>query len=183
MIRTQKLRENRNPTVARDIISSSTVEATKPSADAWGTDSESWGGPAGDDWGAEWEGEDEVSAAVIDALLEEREMGSVGKLVDRTKRTTAPDIAVDKNMCPVLKSARCFPAKIMEFSPEPWGSKGSDEDKDMETRIQRYRETEEDRGLIAELDRALGGETIDGFKSSGRAEAAGGEKYERTPKR
>lgn len=216
MIRTQKPRENRqvnalNCAEPRNIISSSTVEPTvtltntlKPSDDAWGADSESWDVPAGDDWGAEageWEGEDEVTAAVIDALLEEREMGSVEKLVDQAKRTATPDTAaapaVDKKSMGqdryhMLDSGRnrlmhrCFPAKPMEFSPEPWGSNGSGNDKDMEKRIQRYRDKEEDRGLIAELDRALGRETGDGSRSqvsSGRAQPADGEKYERTPKR
>lgn len=186
MIRTQKQRENRSIT---NSTIRTTVATAKPADDVWGEGSESWGVPAGEDWGAEtgdWESKDEVTAAVIDALLEEREMGSVEKPADRTKRTTAPGTAVDKNRSHVLNSGlirRCFPAKPMEFSPEPWGTKGGDDDKDMETRIQRYRETEDDRGLIVELDRALGLETSDGSKRSGRAEAAGREKYERTPKR
>lgn len=88
-----------------------------------------------------------------------------------------------------------FPAKAVSFMPEPWGagSSGAD-DKDMENRLRRYREQEEDRGLVAALDQALGlkkkdgGATGDGGGRQGGGGGGGGvasigEKYERTPAR
>ena len=83
---------------------------------------------------------------------------------------------------------RCFPVKSVSFSPEPWEVKSSSaSDKDMEDRLRRYREQEEDRGLIAALDQALGprvgGATNKQSPSGGGGAAVVGEKYERTPAR
>lgn len=83
----------------------------------------------------------------------------------------------------------CFPAKAVSFMPEPWGAQVSGvEDKDMQNRLRRYREQEEDRGLVAALDQALGlnddGGAGSNRRGAGGAGAAGiGEKYERTPAR
>lgn len=83
-----------------------------------------------------------------------------------------------------------FPAKPVSFMPEPWGagSSGAD-DKDMEKRLRRYREQEEDRGLVAALDQALGlkagggGGENGGHQAGGGGVAGVGEKYESTPAR
>ncbi|CBN79864.1 conserved unknown protein [Ectocarpus siliculosus] len=83
----------------------------------------------------------------------------------------------------------CFPAKTVSFVPEPWGAESSrTDDKDMENRLRRYREQEEDRGLVAALDHALGLKDAGGLSSEhggkeGKAVASVGEKYERTPAR
>ena len=84
----------------------------------------------------------------------------------------------------------CFPAKTVSFMPEPWGAGSSGaEDKDMEKRLKRYREQEEDRGLVAALDQALGLKDGGGAGSGGGRQGGGGgvasigEKYERTPAR
>eukprot|EP00752_Nemacystus_decipiens_P002854 g2658.t1 len=88
----------------------------------------------------------------------------------------------------------CFPAKTVSFLPEPWESGGSRaEDKEMEERLKRYKEQEEDRGLVAALDQALGlkgggggggGTGNGGGQQGGGGGVAGiGEKYERTPAR
>lgn len=50
-----------------------------------------------------------------------------------------------------------FPPRAVNFLPEPWDVKSSRAaNEDMETRIQKYREQEEDRALVAALDQALG---------------------------
>lgn len=83
----------------------------------------------------------------------------------------------------------CFPAKTVSFVPEPWGAESSRaDDKDMENRVRRYREQEEDRGLVAALDHALGLKDAGGLSSEhggkeGKGVASVGEKYERTPAR
>ncbi|CAM9809420.1 unnamed protein product [Ectocarpus sp. 8 AP-2014] len=83
----------------------------------------------------------------------------------------------------------CFPAKTVSFVPEPWGAETSrTDDKDMENRLRRYREQEEDRGLVAALDHALGLKDAGGLSSEhggkeGKGVASVGEKYERTPAR
>ncbi|CAM9745356.1 unnamed protein product [Scytosiphon promiscuus] len=83
----------------------------------------------------------------------------------------------------------CFPARGVSFMPEPWGVESSGAaDKDMQNRLRRYREQEEDRGLVAALDQALGlddaGEAGGSRQGAGGGGAAGvGEKYERTPAR
>lgn len=83
----------------------------------------------------------------------------------------------------------CFPAKTVSFMPEPWGAGSSGvDDKDMQNRLRRYREQEEDRGLVAALDQALGlkdgGGTGSGSQQGGGGGVASiGEKYERTPAR
>ncbi|CAN0467585.1 unnamed protein product, partial [Hapterophycus canaliculatus] len=83
----------------------------------------------------------------------------------------------------------CFPAKAVSFMPEPWGAESSGvEDKDMQNRLRRYKEQEEDRGLVAALDQALGLKGGGGAGASrqgagGGAAAGIGEKYERTPAR
>ncbi|CAM9245974.1 unnamed protein product [Ectocarpus fasciculatus] len=84
----------------------------------------------------------------------------------------------------------CFPAKTVSFVPEPWGAESSRaDDKDMENRLRRYKEQEEDRGLVAALDHALGLKDGGGGLSSehggkeGKGVAGIGEKYERTPAR
>ena len=178
--------------------------SVEPAADAWGADTVSGDDLLGDEWGAgagDWDAcKDETTAAAIDALLEERE-----RLSDRAERLTirtcvepAAAAARDGNDVEIngrrlldvdngRSARRCFPPKSMTFSPEPWGSKGNGIDSDMEKRIRRYREEEEDRGLVDELDKALSQGTGDGSKSkfsSGGARAAdAGEKYERTPAR
>ena len=57
----------------------------------------------------------------------------------------------------------------------------------MENRLRRYREQEEDRGLVAALDQALGprvgGAASKQSASGGGGAAVVGEKYERTPAR
>lgn len=81
----------------------------------------------------------------------------------------------------------CFPAKTVSFRPEPWGADSSRADKDMENRLRRYREQEEDRGLVAALDQALGLKGGGGVGNGGGQQGGGGrvasigEKYERTP--
>lgn len=85
----------------------------------------------------------------------------------------------------------CFPAKTVSFTPEPWGAESSGaDDKDMKNRLRRYREQEEDRGLVAALDQALGlkdggvtGSCQQGPQRSGAGATSIGEKYERTPAR
>lgn len=83
----------------------------------------------------------------------------------------------------------CFPARTVSFMPEPWGEDNSRaDDRDMERRLRRYREQEEDRGLVAALDQALGlksggGEGQGGQHGGGGGVASIGEKYERTPAR
>ncbi|CAN0541975.1 unnamed protein product, partial [Ectocarpus sp. 12 AP-2014] len=83
----------------------------------------------------------------------------------------------------------CFPAQTVSFVPEPWGAESSRaDDKDMENRLRRYREQEEDRGLVAALDHALGLKDAGGLSSEhggkeGKGVASAGEKYERTPAR
>lgn len=84
-----------------------------------------------------------------------------------------------------------FPAKNVSFMPEPWGAESSGaDDKDMKNRLRRYREQEEDRGLVAALDQALGlkdggvtGNTQQGMQGARGGVASIGEKYERTPAR
>lgn len=85
----------------------------------------------------------------------------------------------------------CFPAKTVSFMPEPWEAErsGADE-KDMRNRLLRYREQEEDRGLVAALDQALGlkdggvtRSSQQGPQGAGGRTASIGEKYERTPAR
>ncbi|CAN0574835.1 unnamed protein product, partial [Ectocarpus sp. 12 AP-2014] len=82
-----------------------------------------------------------------------------------------------------------FPAQTVSFVPEPWGAESSRaDDKDMENRLRRYREQEEDRGLVAALDCALGLKDAGGLSSEhggkdGKGVASAGEKYERTPAR
>lgn len=85
----------------------------------------------------------------------------------------------------------CFPAKTVSFMPEPWGAKSSGaDDKDMKNRLRRYREQEEDRGLVVALDQALGlkekdvtGNGQQGPQGAEGGAASIGEKYERTPAR
>ncbi len=85
----------------------------------------------------------------------------------------------------------CFAARTVSFMPEPWGAESSRaEDKDMQNRLRRYREQEEDRGLVAALDQALGLKDGAAAGSSQQDQQGGGggadnvgEKYERTPAR
>lgn len=109
-----------------------------------------------------------------------------------TKATTVSNEATrsSRTTC----SGQFFPAKAVNFSPEPWekprASTGGG-DKDMERRIRRYREQEEDRGLVAALDEALGlkgvgagpGSNRSGAESDGSLSGIIGERYERTPAR
>eukprot|EP00903_Cladosiphon_okamuranus_P014302 g13284.t1 len=83
-----------------------------------------------------------------------------------------------------------FPAKTVSFMPEPWGADSSRaNDKEMEDRLRRYREQEEDRGLVTALDQALGLKDGCGAGNGGGQQGEGdgvagiGEKYERTPAR
>lgn len=72
------------------------------------------------------------------------------------------------------KAKVCFPVNAIDFSPEPWGADlSSDKDLDMENRIRRYREQEEDRNLIAALDQALEVGNNGARSKPGRNEAHG----------
>lgn len=102
--------------------------------------------------------------------------------------STAPSTAVENGDG---GGRPCFPAKTVSFMPEPWGAESSGaDDKDMKNRLRRYREQEEDRGLVAALDQALGlkesgvtGNSQQGLQGAGGGAASIGEKYERTPAR
>lgn len=168
-------------------------------------------GAAAEEWGVEGErdGDGEDPTAVIDALLTEQERQptlAASSQASRSKPGVCDKSAAapggDGENCsnasqaasPSLPAAaeygerRCFPVKSVSFSPEPWEVKSSSaSDKDMENRLRRYREQEEDRGLIAALDQALGprvgGATNKQSPSGGGGAAVVGEKYERTPAR
>lgn len=89
------------------------------------------------------------------------------------------------------RTSSSFPCKALDFSTEPCQEKTwkGGEDEEMESRIRRYREQEEDRELVAALDRALASKEA-GRSGGGGAEGSGdkfsgaaGEKYESTPAR
>lgn len=166
-----------------------------------------WGAEA-DEWGAEGErdGAREDATAAIDALLKEQERQSTLAASNQASRLKSgvggkSATAVGSNEGGCTDDAQgastsltepgercCFPAKTISFSPEPWEVKSSSaSDKDMENRLRRYREQEEDRGLVAALDQALGprvgGAASKQSPSGGGGAAVVGEKYERTPAR
>lgn len=185
------------------------VELSECVSSAWGASDEPWDalGSEGGDWGAEAEewgqgigivSGGDATTATIDALLQEQEQRSNQKVKDQTARLTAgckaqqECTATEKEIQTPLSTEngewehRCFPPKAVIFLPEPWEEKSSGVvDQDMEERLKRYRKQEEDQGLVAALDHALG------LKSGGSASAPGsqrggeaaiaGEKYERTP--
>lgn len=171
--------------------------------DDWGAEDGEWGAVGSDGGG------DEATAA-IDVMLAEHERRSTKKVRDEAARSkpcvrdeSAAALGGDevgseaigrRHVDTTLSSetecvaGRCFPAKAVNFLPEPWAAECSlVEDKDMENRLRRYRDQEEDRGLVAALDQALG------LKNGARGHHQGprggegasnvGEKYERTPAR
>lgn len=172
--------------------------------DDWGVEPDEWGVEAEKDR----DGEDPTAA--IDALLKEQERQSTFAASNQASRLK-PSGVFDKSAAAVdgdegrctddaqdassrLSVATepeercCFPAKAVSFLPEPWEAKSSSaSDKDMENRLRRYREQEEDRGLVAALDQALGprvgGAASKQSASGGGGAAVVGEKYERTPAR
>lgn len=177
---------------------------TSGGGDDWGAEAEEWGVEPERDGAA---GEDPTAA--IDALLREQERKPTLAASSQASRlkpgvcdksAAAPggdgESLADASQAasPSLPGADesgercCFPVKSVSFLPEPWEVKSSSaSDKDMENRLRRYREQEEDRGLIAALDQALG-PTVGGAAnkqspSGGGGAAVVGEKYERTPAR
>lgn len=187
------------------------ADAWGGTAEAWDAsgDGDDWGADTGE-WGAEAVGDGgdgEAGTAAIDALLKEQERRSAEKVSDEEVRlaagargkSTAVTVGdeeaagrdIERNAGaekPGRRARRCFPAKSLSFLSEPWGAENSRaEDKGMESRIRRYREQEEDRGLVAALDQALSLKRGQGSKSQGAQGGGGtagvGEKYERTPAR
>lgn len=185
-----------------------------PAADAWGAANQSWDTPGGGEaWGADssaWDiaaesqGLGDRATAAIDALLQEQEKRSTAKSTGHAAQATAASpgagregqrattlSGIEPNTPPKNKARvnDCFPAKVLSFLPEPWGFESSSADDDaMNNRLLRYREQEEDRGLVAAIDGALGlraSETSNGQDVHGRGGGAAkiDEKYERTPAR
>lgn len=188
--------------------------ATAPDGDGWGAETSEWGTGAGT------EGDGAGAAVDIGALLDEREKklskpqgdqaaaaaearlenglaGDQSAPGNPTRNGEAAGPGIDAPTAPAAAEAGdgegrpCFTARTVSFMPEPWGAESSRaEDKDMQNRLRRYREQEEDRGLVAALDQALGlkdgaaaGSSQHDQQGGGGGAATVGEKYERTPSR
>lgn len=177
-------------------------------SDSWGADTTSeWTTAGGDDGISAGDGGTIVG---IDALLDEQERrstrtasdaaeglqisggGRKSSAVATSSRTEGKEAAAENPVERMASSTqvstrarRFFPAKVMNFAPEPWADCSNVDDKDMENRLRRYREQEEDRGLVAALDQAIGlkDSAVDGKQGAGAVSAGVGEKYERTPAR
>lgn len=176
--------------------------------DDWGAETTSeWSTAGGNDGTAAGGG---GTAASIDALLDAQERRSTqttysqaeglqvsgvekqSPTVAADSRTEGKEAAAEHHAEQTVPSTevgtrdcRFFPSKLMNFSPEPWADSSSVDDTDMENRLRRYREEEEDRGLVAALDQALGlkGSAVGDKQGAGAVLAGVGEKYERTPAR
>lgn len=177
-------------------------------SDSWGAETTSeWNTAGGDDGTAAGDG---GTTGSIDALLDEQERrstrmekgpaeslqisggGKISSAVATSSRTEGKEAAAENPAERLVsrtqvgtRDRRFFPAKLMNFAPEPWAESSGVDDKDMENRLRRYREQEEDRGLVAALDQAIGlkDSAVGGKQGAGAVSAGVGEKYERTPAR
>jgi len=179
-------------------------DAAAADGDGWGAETSEWGA------GADTEGVGVGAAVDIGALLDEREKklskpqgdqataaAAEGRSENgRTCGQSAPANPTINGVCGDVHKCEAgdaegrpsFTARTVSFMPEPWGAESSrSEDKDMQNRLRRYREQEEDRGLVAALDQALGLNDGAGAGSGSQDQQGGGgsigEKYERTPAR